>query len=456
MRKLLTILVCLILGFNSITVVAKAEEDYAGNFDYYNDLCTSGKPLSDSDKQVCSGFLQYLSNSSEDLRGQLDEIESQREEIAQNIQIYVQKIATYDSEIAALGAEIAELNNEILVIEAQITEKEEEIETKQNEIDEAEEKIKDRMVASQSSMRLNQYIDILMGAKDFNDLLRRANGIRVIAEYDEKTMEEINVMIQELNVMVEELEEQKVVLDEAKAELVEKQDKIYVLRAEAAVVAEEYRKQEAELEALGNKIATDIEAINEQMKTISEELNQIVPTAGWTRPTGGGISAGTWHYPSGGVHLGVDYASPSGTLISAAGNGVVIKSSDGCPAGYLGNTCGGSGSYMGGNQVYLLTKVNGGLYAVKYLHMLAGSPIKQGSIVNAGEVIGKVGQSGNASGPHVHVEVFYLGTGTISSYATSWNGDLAFGCGWSSAALGRLCENGVGAPCRMKPENLFG
>ena len=156
------------------------------------------------------------------------------------------------------------------------------------------------------------------------------------------------------------------------------------------------------------------------------------------------------------MHLGADYPRSVGTPIYAAGNGVVLKSSDGCPYGYLGSNCGGSGSTGGGNQVYLLTSINGSLYAVKYLHMLAGTPIAQGTIVSAGQKIGEVGSSGNSSGPHVHVEVFYLGTQSLSSYASSWNGDLSFGAGWGSAALNRLCENNYSAPCRIKPESLFG
>ena len=161
----------------------------------------------------------------------------------------------------------------------------------------------------------------------------------------------------------------------------------------------------------------------------------------------------------GGVHLGIDLAGvPQGTTIRAVANGVVIKSADGCRVGYLGSGCVGTGgSWGGGNQVFLLSKVNGGLYAIKYCHMQYGSPVKTGTIANAGDYVGRLGATGNVTGPHVHIEIMYLGDASnFANYARTWNGDLAFGCGWTTAGLRRRCDSGVGAPCRIRPETVFG
>ena len=455
MKKFFKTLLVILLLVGNINIVF-AEDDYATNSQYYEDLCTGGNELTDEQKAACEGYRAYLAQQTSSMQEQLAQIEAQREEIAANIQEYAQKIRDYDAQIETLNGQIAQLNNEILVVQAQIDEKQAEIDAKQAEIDSLKAKIEDRMVASQSSMRLNKYIDLLMGAQNLQDLLRRANGIKTISEYDQNTMDEIKILIEELSAIQAQLENDKAELEVMKQDVVAKQQQVVYLREEARIVREEYLKQEAALEEQGNKIATDISAINETMKAISAELGNVVSSNGWTRPVNCGIYEGTWHYSSGGVHLGADFSTAMGTPIYAVGNGVVLKSSDGCPAGYLGNTCGGSGSTGGGNQVYLLTSINGSLYAVKYLHMLAGTPIAQGTIVSAGDKIGEVGTSGNSSGPHCHIEVFYLGTGSIQDYATNWNGDLSFGAGWSSAALNRLCENGAGAPCRIRPESLWG
>ncbi|MBQ1320432.1 MAG: peptidoglycan DD-metalloendopeptidase family protein [Solobacterium sp.] len=459
-RKLIAFLTAVFLAVCVVPgLPVKAEEDYS-NTDYWNQMCTSGQALTDAEKSACMGYMQYIASQTDTLRDQLQEIENRRAEISANISYYAAQVRNYQAQADALNGEIATLNGQIAVLEKEIQEAEEQIVKKEAEIDAVQDKIKDRMVSAQGTMRLNQYLDILMGARTFDDFIRIANGISDITAYDEKTMTDLADDIEELNRTKAKLEEDKVKLDAAKQEVVDKQNAILALKYEVQLVEQELRNQFAELEAQGNRIAGDIEAIQATMREITEQLNQIAGTSGWTYPVAGGrYSAGTWHYSSGGVHLGMDIAAAKGSTIVAVGNGVIIKSADGCGDGYLGNWCAGSpgGSLGGGNQVYLLTKINGGLYAVKYVHMLAGTPVAKGTIVLAGDYIGQVGTSGNSTGPHCHIEVFYLGSAdNFTSYAQNWNGDLAFGCGWGSAGLNRLCENGAGAPCRVKPESLFG
>jgi murein DD-endopeptidase MepM/ murein hydrolase activator NlpD len=82
------------------------------------------------------------------------------------------------------------------------------------------------------------------------------------------------------------------------------------------------------------------------------------------------------------AHLGTDYAAPTGTPIMATGDGTVIESSYGK---YNGN--------------YVKIRHNG-MYTTQYLHM-SKRLVKKGQVVKQGEIIGKVGATGLASGPHV-------------------------------------------------------
>lgn len=88
------------------------------------------------------------------------------------------------------------------------------------------------------------------------------------------------------------------------------------------------------------------------------------------------------------AHEGVDYAAPQGTPIRATGNGRVIHR-------------GRKGGY---GHVVKIEHANGH-YTTVYAHMsrYSGS-VREGTRVQQGETIGYVGQSGLATGPHLHYE----------------------------------------------------
>jgi len=81
-------------------------------------------------------------------------------------------------------------------------------------------------------------------------------------------------------------------------------------------------------------------------------------------------------------HLGTDYAAPSGTPIMSTGDGVVIES-----------------AYKRANGNYVKVKHNS-VYTTQYLHMSKRNS-KVGQRVKQGDIIGYVGSTGLATGPHV-------------------------------------------------------
>jgi murein DD-endopeptidase MepM/ murein hydrolase activator NlpD len=86
-------------------------------------------------------------------------------------------------------------------------------------------------------------------------------------------------------------------------------------------------------------------------------------------------------------HKGVDYAAPTGTPIKATGDGKVVFR--GTKGGY-------------GRTVMI---EHAGKYTTLYAHMSKYSKrARQGSRVKQGQVIGYVGKSGLATGPHLHYE----------------------------------------------------
>lgn len=455
--------------------IVHAEPDYS-DMAYWNQICTKDV-LSESERTSCTAYSQYLASQNNDLGKQLQEVEAQRQAAYSDISTYQSQIEGYQNQIKdvqvkidAKQAEIDAKQAEIDAKQAEIDQKVAEIAKTEQEIEELNNKIKARMENQQPTMRTSAYVDILMGASSFDAFIRLVNGFGAIAKSDKENIDHLIELKDQLVIQRQQLEEAKAQLEKAKAELeeqkqqlVDEQSQLLVLQESIRVLLDKAQQRAAQLEGSIAAINQNIEATRQLMNSIASKLDTVVSSGSWTTPVSGAVrSAGTWNYPGGGVHLGYDFAAPIGTTIRAVGNGVVLQSANGCPTyGYLGNTCGYQygGSSSGGNQVYLLTVIDGSLYAVKYLHMMINSPISTGTVVSAGDYVGKVGTSGNSSGPHCHVEIFYLGDGSnFSSYARNWNGDLSFGTGWaygSYGTYGRRCDQGYGAPCRIRPETVF-
>ena len=93
------------------------------------------------------------------------------------------------------------------------------------------------------------------------------------------------------------------------------------------------------------------------------------------------------------AHLGTDLAAPAGTPIRSVGDGVVVEA-----------------GYKGGNGNYVTIRHNS-TYTTGYLHMSRiASGMRRGVNVRQGEVIGYVGSTGWATGPHLCYRFWKNGT----------------------------------------------
>ena len=93
------------------------------------------------------------------------------------------------------------------------------------------------------------------------------------------------------------------------------------------------------------------------------------------------------------AHLGTDYAAPKGTPIVAVGDGVISQA-----------------RYKANNGNYVKMRHNS-VYETQYLHMSKiKNGIRPGVRVSQGDVIGYVGSTGLATGPHVCFRFWKNGT----------------------------------------------
>lgn len=90
-------------------------------------------------------------------------------------------------------------------------------------------------------------------------------------------------------------------------------------------------------------------------------------------------------------HYGVDYAAPTGTPVRSVGDGRVVES-----------------GYTSGNGHYVKIRHNS-VYTTMYLHF-SSREVHRGERVSQGDVIGKVGSTGLATGPHTCYRVYKNGS----------------------------------------------
>ncbi|MER7517057.1 M23 family metallopeptidase [Streptomyces sp. NPDC126499] len=155
--------------------------------------------------------------------------------------------------------------------------------------------------------------------------------------------------------------------------------------AEKAAAEAEAKAKAAEQAAAEAKKKAEEEAA---AKAEAERLARLaasyaLPTSSYTLTSTYGESGSMW---SSGYHTGLDFAAPTGTPVKAVHGGTV-------------KSAGWSGSY--GYRI-VLELADG--TEIWYAH-LSSMTVSAGQSVGTGETIGRVGATGNVTGPHLHLEV---------------------------------------------------
>ena len=432
--------------FCRTTFVYADEEDEDG----YTEKSNYDKCIEDRDKEACRIVYREMmgeeSKLLKEIQQKIAESEGQMELISALVMEYSQKAQELQVEIDALKIQIDDLKDRIEKLTVQIAENEAKVEALNI-------RVKNRMVESQKSMHFNGYLEFLLGSKSFTDMLARIYGIEAIVSKDKSDREILEATIKQLNADKQELSKAKEELDKSYEEIVLKQ-------AELLEMQEFYEEQEAQIQA-------EIDELNNQKNSITEsyaELKDVVAGLGLNTEFvaavhNSWIAETVWNYSpdflDGKWHLGVDYASSRGTEIHAPASGVIIRANGGCAdPGYLGSLA-GDPIMGGGNQVYMMCEVDGSVYGFIFFHM-HDIYVSYGDLVFQDEAIGTVGSSGSSTGPHCHIEMYYLGDGDLGDFLEmSWNATFSVGRG--STAYNNRCFYDDGsfrqsAPCILNPE----
>ncbi|MEU1436998.1 M23 family metallopeptidase [Streptomyces sp. NPDC005775] len=157
--------------------------------------------------------------------------------------------------------------------------------------------------------------------------------------------------------------------------------------AAAEKAAAEAKKQqdaaEAKIAAEKKKAAEEAAKKAEALRLAKLAASYAIPTSSYTITSTFGEAGSMW---SSGYHTGLDFAAPTGTPIKAIHSGTVKS------AGY-------SGSY--GYRTVLELEDGTELW---FCHQ-SSMDVSIGQKVTTGDTIGRVGATGNVTGPHLHLEV---------------------------------------------------
>lgn len=140
-------------------------------------------------------------------------------------------------------------------------------------------------------------------------------------------------------------------------------------------------------------------------------------------------------------HTGVDYAAPAGAPVRATGDGVVVAAGP-----------------RGGYGILVELQHPSG-YSTRYAHLSRLAPaLRPGTHVRQGEVVGFVGMTGLATGPHLHYELRRHGTAVDPERVAGSGGvprDLGGSQRWSEESA-RLAALLARAPTLLQAQRQGG
>ncbi|MFG3347961.1 M23 family metallopeptidase [Streptomyces sp. NPDC048018] len=179
--------------------------------------------------------------------------------------------------------------------------------------------------------------------------------------------------------ILQQAEQQQAAADAAEKAAAEK-EAAEKAAAEAAAKADAAEKAAAEAE---KKAAEEAARKAEAERLAKLAAGFSLPTSSYTITSTYGEAGSMW---SSGYHTGLDFAAPTGTPVKAV-HGATVKSA------------GWSGAY--GYRIVLELEDGTEIW---YCH-LSSMTVGVGQSVGTGETIGRVGATGNVTGPHLHLEV---------------------------------------------------
>ena len=334
---------------------------------------------------------QDLIKKQKSLEADLKKLAGQKSEEENYQDLLKTKMEIAESQIEVINQKLVLMNEEIEKTQAAAT-------AKQQEIDENYELFKERLRANYIAGDPST-LSIILGASNFSDFLTRSEMVQRIANHDKKLLAQltadkliVEAYLEKIQQDKETVEAEKANLSAVRIQLSEDYAKSTEAMAQYNQLAEKYSKNRAELDAQMNEVDKQIEeSIRNSQGAVEYDPSAFL----WPVPGFQTISCHFgWRilYGVPNNHTGTDIAGYNifGANAVASKSGIVITAMRTYTAGV------GYGMYV--------TIDHGGGYATVYAHLSQVS-VNVGDYLRQGEVVGKIGSTGNSTGPHLHFEI---------------------------------------------------
>ncbi len=390
-------------------------------------LLRGKKILRNSISLILSGamFLCYVSGpvvcaaSVEEHKNSKLELQKRKKELGKELQSAASEVNSEAKNKNSIDKQIQVVQSQIDVSNHYINNLENEIIDVQKQIAEIRENMKEKIILLKKSLSSiyvagdTSTLDIVLGAKDFEDFLDKADIVRSVSQTIKKLIDDLQNDLtsiekkeQEIKESKKEQESEKTSLEKNRSELQDLFDKSEKLLSELQESEQEVKREIDQNDAEIKAIDAQIRRYYEEQKRKAEEEARRRAAEGKTPLPDKPIHKGGFAWPVPGyykitsgfgdcenrshVHGAIDIAGRGvyGAGIVAVGSGTVI----------LANTDGRGGGY--GNYVVI---DHGNGTSTLYGHMSSVS-VGVGQTVSAGQHIGNVGNTGFSTGPHLHFE----------------------------------------------------
>ena len=344
--------------------------------------------------QTLEEELEQYQKEREETQEKIKDVEKQEKEYISQVNEVESQLTGALSELDALNQRLADAKSEVDKATIELVLKEEELKRIEDELEGKVKILNDRVTAIYKNGGSN-IMEILLKAQDFLDFISKLKLMNLFAEQDTENVQSIKekrdatIGIKKSIIdLREDQKEYKSNVEKLVAQAEEKANEINGIYDE---------KQKLLKNTTANKKA--LIQLEKQLEIKEAEVTRILesykygsaPSGKFAWPVAGRMISGFGmrYHPILGYnrfHSGIDLAAGYGTLVKAADGGQVVQ------AGYFG----GYG--------YSIMLYHGGGFATWYAH-LSSINVAMGQMVQRGQVIGLVGSTGLATGPHLHFEV---------------------------------------------------